>query len=43
LREQLVAEPDMAVQRGFQFLSGSEVVALQHLLDAAVEARNVGA
>ena len=26
------------MQRGFQFLAGSEVVALRHLLDAAVEA-----
>ena len=36
--ELLVVEPDIAVQRGFQFLAGSEVVALKHLLDAAVEA-----
>jgi hypothetical protein len=38
LRELLVVEPDIAVQRGFQFLTGSEMVALQHLLDPAVEA-----
>ena len=29
---------DVAVQRGFQFFAGAEVVALQHLLDASVEA-----
>ena len=29
---------DVAVQRGFQVLAGAEVVALQHLLDASVEA-----
>ena len=29
---------DAAVQRGFQLFAGTEVVALQHLLDAAVEA-----
>ena len=28
---------DIAVQRGFQFFSGTEVVALQHLLDPAIE------
>ena len=28
---------DVAVQRGFQFLAGAEVVALQHLLDPSVE------
>ena len=28
---------DIAVQRGLQFFAGTEVVALQHLLDAAVE------
>jgi hypothetical protein len=37
LRELLVVEPDIAVQRGFQFLTGSEMVALKHLLDPAVE------
>ena len=29
---------DIAVQRGFQFFAGTEVVALQHLFDASVEA-----
>ena len=29
---------DIAVQRGFQLLAGAEVVTLQHLLDASVEA-----
>jgi len=38
LRELLVVEPDVAVQRGFQFLARAEVVALKHLLDPAVEA-----
>ena len=38
MRELLVVEPDVAVQRGFQFLAGSEVVALKHLFDPAVEA-----
>jgi len=37
LRELLVAEPDVSMQRGLQFLAGSEVVALQNLLDPAIE------
>ena len=36
--ELLVIEPDVAVERGFQFLARPGVVALQHLLDPAVEA-----
>ena len=32
-----VAGPDVSVQRGLRFLAGSEVVALQHLLDPAIE------
>jgi hypothetical protein len=38
LRQLLVAEPDVAVQRGFEVLARPDVVALQHLLDPAVEA-----
>ena len=34
----LVVEQHVAVQRGFQFLARTEVVALQHLLDPTVEA-----
>lgn len=37
LRQLLVAEPDIAVERGLQVLAGSEVVGLQDLLDPAVE------
>ena len=38
MRQLLVVECHIAVQRGFQFLAGAEMVRLQHLLDAAVEA-----
>lgn len=38
MRQLLVIQPDIAVQRGLQLLAGSEVVALQHFLDASVEA-----
>ena len=34
----LIVEQDIPVQRGLQFFAGTEVVALQHLFDAAVEA-----
>jgi hypothetical protein len=37
LRELLVEEPDRAIQRGLQFLAGSDVAALRHLLDPPVE------
>jgi hypothetical protein len=33
----VVGEPNVTVQRGFQLLAGSEVVALKHLFDATVE------
>jgi hypothetical protein len=38
LRQLLVVEPDVTVQRALQLLAGPEVVALQNLLDAPVEA-----
>jgi hypothetical protein len=38
LRELLVVEPDIAVQRDLQFFPGTEMVALQHVFDATVEA-----
>ena len=38
MRELLVVEPDIAVQRGFQFFAGSEVVTFQHVFDTTVEA-----
>jgi hypothetical protein len=37
LRGLLVIEPDVAVQRRLQLFAASEVVALQHLFDAAIE------
>jgi len=33
----MVVKPDISVQRGFQFLARSEVVALQHVLNPAVK------
>ena len=36
MRELLVVQSHIAVQRGFQFLAGTEVMRLQHLFDAAV-------
>jgi hypothetical protein len=37
LHKLLIAEPDVAVQRRLQVLARPDVVALQHLLDPAVE------
>ena len=37
LQELLVAEPDIAAQRGFQLITRLEVMALQYILDASVE------
>jgi hypothetical protein len=36
LRKLLILEPDIPVQRRLQFFARSEMVALQHLLDPAV-------
>jgi hypothetical protein len=36
LRELLVVEPDIAVQRGFQLFAGSKVMALKNLFDPPV-------
>ena len=38
LRKLLVVGQDIAVQRGFQFFAGAEVVRPKHFFDAAVEA-----
>ena len=35
-RQELWSEPDVAMQRGFQFLAGAELVALRHIFDPAV-------